>query len=332
MYEARLLPRRRTAFTLIELLVVMALILVIFGLGIGYVVFGQDNQHTVVAAQAVTGATLNAKQRARRDGLPTGIRILFAPATDVKGNPAIWASQIQFIQQPEDYNAGWCQSDPTVGPAFDPNKVCFVGADFLGGASFLGELDEATVQAGDYFTVAGTGVVHQIAKVNYPPYPLNPSNPFSGSVELASPLGAVIAPGTAYTIIRGPRKLPSEDVISLPPTMVVDFGACNTLPLRTLIDFPPAPLPPDPTPYNGITPRKQQVAEILFAPSGGVVGQGTASNKILLWLRDPAQPTPYGGAPLIVSIQVRTGSIEAFPVAPFPTPYRFANDPRYSGS
>ena len=47
MCNARRLPRRRKAFTLIELLVVMALILAIAAIGIGYVVFGQDNQHSV---------------------------------------------------------------------------------------------------------------------------------------------------------------------------------------------------------------------------------------------------------------------------------------------
>ena len=44
MCHARRLPRRRDAFTLIELLVVMVLILAITALGIGYVVFGQDNK------------------------------------------------------------------------------------------------------------------------------------------------------------------------------------------------------------------------------------------------------------------------------------------------
>ncbi len=77
MRHAHNLPRRRDAFTLIELLVVMVLILVIASVGLGYIVFGQDNQHSVNGAQALTGALLNAKQRARRDGLPTGVRILF---------------------------------------------------------------------------------------------------------------------------------------------------------------------------------------------------------------------------------------------------------------
>ncbi len=107
MSVLRCSPPGRKAFTLIELLVVMVLILVIAGLGLGYVVFGQDNQHSVTAANAVTGALLNAKQRARRDGLPTGIRILFGTGKDKNGNPvATFASQVELVQQPEDYTAG----------------------------------------------------------------------------------------------------------------------------------------------------------------------------------------------------------------------------------
>ena len=81
MCHARCLPRRRAAFTLIELLVVMALILGITALGIGYVVFGTSHETAVKGAQAVYGALLNARQTARRDSLPTGVRILFGTNT-----------------------------------------------------------------------------------------------------------------------------------------------------------------------------------------------------------------------------------------------------------
>ena len=76
MRHAQTLSRRRTAFTLIELLVVMVLILVIASVGLGYIVFGQDNQHSVNGAQAVTGVLLNAKQCACCYGLPTGLRMI----------------------------------------------------------------------------------------------------------------------------------------------------------------------------------------------------------------------------------------------------------------
>ena len=88
--------------------------------------------------------------------------------------------------------------------------------------------------------------------------------------------------------------------------------------------------------------------EIVFAPSGAIVGQGTGADKIYLWLRDPNpkltpvanQPLP--GAPLILSIQIRTGLIGVYPVAPWIVgtpiniaagndPYAYVRDPRSSG-
>jgi prepilin-type N-terminal cleavage/methylation domain-containing protein len=320
----------RTAFTLIELLVVMTLILVIFAVGIGYIVFGQDNQHSVTAAQSITGAMLNAKQRARRDGLPTGIRILFANATDKNGNPAVWASQVQLVQQPEDYTAGLILSTTQIAPftvSFVPGSV-----DFQGGAAYVGQIDEAPVQAGDYFTTQASITPHRINSVGVDAA----GNP-AIFLDSAPP---VLPPGTAYAIVRGPRRLPSEDVIQLPPSIVVDDSVypqppgptsiqlCQNLPQRTLVD----------------STQTMQVAEIVFAPSGAVIGQGTGADKVLLWLRDPGLAAPTGGAPLVVSVQIRTGLISVYPVAawnstlpfnsiapPYNDPYQYARDGRASG-
>ena len=319
-------PTRR-AFTLIEMLVVMALILAIFALGIGYVVFGQDSQHSVTAAQSVTGALLNAKQRARRDLRPTGVRILFDPNTKL-------ASQLQFIQQPDDYNFGMCTGSLPPNPPNSPPPLTFgtstsAGAsplDFQGGASFIGEIDESTVQAGDYFTVAGVATPHRINKVYY----TNDSqgNPTVPTINLDS--AAIITPGQAYAIIRAPRRLPSEDTIQLPSSVAIDAALSQNLPLRTLVDYPPAPIAGDPTKYDGTIARVQQYAEILYASSGGVVGQGTGADKVYLWLRDPTAK-PGTGAPLILSTQIRTGLIGVYPVAPGADPYLFVKDPRASG-
>lgn len=327
MCRTRSLPGRRDAFTLIEMLVVIALILVIFSLGIGYVVFGQDNQHSVSAAQTVTGAMLNARGRAHRDGVPTGIRILFAPGKDAKGNPVVWASQLQLVQQPEDYNAGQLMGSAAPIPANSPLTFTTgpAGVDFQGGAAYPGQIDESTVQAGDYFTLAGVPIPHRINKID-------PSLP--GTIYLDSPL-APFAAGTPYAIIRAPRRLPSEDVIQLPPSVVIDdsttasgWTLCQNLPQRSLIDM------------NNPAPG-QSVAEIVFAPSGAVVGQGTGADKVLLWLRDPNQPAPTAGAPLLLSVQIRTGLIGVYPVAPANLaqpivlgsndPYSFVKDPRASG-
>ncbi len=318
MCHTRFLPRRRNAFTLIELLVVIALILVIFSLGIGYVVFGQDNQHSVSAAQAVTGAMLNARQRAHRDGVPTGIRILFG----TNGLPPTQANQLQLIQQPEDYNAGLCQ-----GSAMPTNTLTFTGVDFQGGAAYMGEIDEATIQIGDYFTLSGIATPHRINAI---------AGVVGGpqTITMDSATAQAVAAGAPYAIIRAPRRLPSEDVIQLPPSVVIDdsttaggWPLCQNLPQRLLID--------------SMNPNGVPVAEIVFAPSGAVVGQGTGADKVLLWLRDPTQPAATAGAPLLLSVQIRTGLIGVYPVTPANLaqpivlgnndPYALVKDPRASG-
>ena len=314
MCNARHWPHRRTAFTLIELLVVMALILVIFGLGVGYVVFGQDNQHSVTAANAVTGAFVNNRGRAHRDGLPTGVRLLFG----TNGVQPTQVSQLQLIQQPEDYNAG------QIAASAGGTTVSFSQTDFQGGAGYMGQIDESTIQIGDYFTLSGVQTPHRI---------INIAGPVGGeTLTLASAVGP-LATGAPYNIIRAPRRLPSEDVIQLPPSMVIENGPlpgnpgltfCQNLPQRTLVD----------------SSSNMTVAEIVFAPSGAVIGQGTGADKILLWLRDPAQPNATSGAPLLVSIQIRTGFISVYPVAPWAfgtaiapgnDPYAYVKDGRASG-
>lgn len=309
MCDPHRLPRRRPAFTLVEMLVVMVLILVIMALGVGYVVFGQSNQHSVVGANAVTGAMLNAKQRAHHDGVPTGVRLLFGQNGQ--------CGQIVLIQQPEDYNAGqFVATTPTA-----PYTLTFKGTDFQGGADYPGQIDQSTVEAGDYF----------VSSADTPPLTPHRINRVVDATDviLDSPVNAG-AVGQPYYIIRAPRRLASEDIIQLPPSVVIDNTMCLNVPYRTLIDYPP----------NAVVPNVQQAAEIVFGPAGPVIGQGTAADKVLLWLRDPGQPQPYLGVPLIVSTQVRTGLISVYPVAPWTPgqpvspgndPYRYAEDGRASG-
>jgi prepilin-type N-terminal cleavage/methylation domain-containing protein len=143
MSDARHPPRRRDAFTLIELIVVMALILAVAAVGIGYAVYGQDNNHSAAAAAMVQGAALNARSRAHLDGKPTGVRILFINNQ---------ATQLLLIQQPEDYNLGQVSQTAPAGST----QVNFSGVDFQGGADYAGQSNqttESTVEAGDYFVV-----------------------------------------------------------------------------------------------------------------------------------------------------------------------------------
>ena len=58
--------------------------------------------------------------------------------------------QLELIQQPEDYNAGSVELAGTVATV---TPLTFASVDFQGGAAYPGEIDESTVQAGDYFVL-----------------------------------------------------------------------------------------------------------------------------------------------------------------------------------
>jgi prepilin-type N-terminal cleavage/methylation domain-containing protein len=309
--RARPAPARRPAFTLIELLVVIGIILVLAAITVGYFVLDHDHAATNGGTDRLSGWLLNAKQRAKRDGRATGVRLNLDPATG-------FVSELVYVQQPDDYAVG------LLNPVANSNMVTFGPAtaggpapDFQGGAAYPGEIDESTVQAGDYLEVFGGGGVHQITQVVD-----------AQTLLLAS--NVTLAATTHYRIIRQPRRLPSEDALDLSSNVVIDMSAnpatglpwSLNVPQRQLIDFPPS--------WGG-TRRVLPAAEILFGTGGNLVGQGTGGDKVVLWLRDPGKPTALVGSPLLVSVQVRTGFIAVNPVAPAPNYYQYTQDARSSG-
>jgi prepilin-type N-terminal cleavage/methylation domain-containing protein len=280
---------RRGAFTLIELIVVIAIITVIAVIGALLFPRLQDSQKIVRAADRLQGVMLNAKQRAKRDSKPTGVRILLDPKTNQ-------ATQLQYVQQPDYYTTGQCLGTGPTPAAL----VTFANVDFQGPALTLGQPDQATVQAGDYLEVFGGGGVYQItAVVSQTSLNINPP--------------AVISPAAYYRIIRQPRRLAGEETLDLPNEVVIDGAYSLNLPQRQV--------------------GTAVFYEIVFAPGGGVIGQGTGADKICLWLRDPALADPTDGDPLLVAIQTRTGFVGVYPVGP-PSPgdpYQATREGRSSG-
>src|SRR5262249_45345386 len=121
-----------------------------------------------------------------------------------------------------------------------------------------------------------------------------------------------------------PRQISGEQPLLLPQGVLIDFGINpNYAGGKAILSTPPL--------------RTTGVYEILFAPSGAVVGQGTGLGPLLLWVRDNSNATQKsttlirGGATL-VTVQTRTGFIATHPVANSTTdPYLFARDARSSG-
>jgi prepilin-type N-terminal cleavage/methylation domain-containing protein len=276
----------RGGFTLVELLVVILLLAILLGLA---VVLGPrlaEQARAAHGAEQLQGWLLVARQQARRDQTPTGLRLL----VDADGH----ARSLVTIQQPDPLPAqGDCRGSGGTNPVlFDPPT------DFSAGA---GDPDQAAVRPGDYLELNGGGQVHQIRAVR-------------GRTALDLSVPATL-PGTpTWRILRQPRPVFGEPVLLLPVDVAVDLnpGRSQGVPVRTV-------------------PPGAEFQEILFSPSGAVIGKGTVGDKIFLWVRDVSRDNPYEGEPTVLAIGARTGFISAHPVNPTGDPFLFARDDRSSG-
>lgn len=209
--------RRRPAFTLIEILVVVSLILVLATLTVAFAPRFTERERVVTAADQLQGGMLIAKQRARNDRSPTGLRLVRDP-----NNPKL-VRELQYVQQPDDFSGGVLLSAAT-------NTLIFREVDFGGG---IGGANESLwpVQSGDYIEIKGGGLMHLITKVAS-----------ANSLLLASPAGPLGSPTSQYRIVRGPRLLQGEKPLQLPESVILDLAKS-------------VGLPPDPS-SGGLAPSK----------------------------------------------------------------------------
>lgn len=197
-------PRRacriRPGFTLIEMLVVLGIILFVFGLSVAFLVTVYQKKDAPNGAQLVQNWLLSAKERAKRDMRPTGLR--FIP------NAQNHVQTIQFIQQPLDFTGG---------------KVA-VNAGSLNTARFTGvSLKDAQgnqlVGIGDYLEVFDGGQVHRIMSVDYTAgtatlYSEGSTTAFANPVQ----------PTDNYRIIRQVQVIATEPLLSLPSNVIIDLN------------------------------------------------------------------------------------------------------------
>jgi hypothetical protein len=274
-------------------------------------------------------ALLISKQRALREQVPTGLRLIPDPDHPTR------VSELVYVQQPDD----WFGPNDTVRlevigtqmvPVATFNTNTTTGSpqtDFYGGLGPSQTVAEQyPVQPGDYLEING-GLLARIEE-------LLPSGQKCNQLRLSRDLRPTgTATGVAITtrnhrIIRQPRRLAGENSVKLPQDVVIEVPpptgqpplyTSQKLPMRTVS-------------VNGVPAAT--FYEIVFAPSGGVVGKGTTSNDIImLWVHDTTRDSPLEGEPLLVTVQIRTGMIATQPVDvgnPL-NPYRFARDASASG-
>ncbi|MBV9121766.1 MAG: prepilin-type N-terminal cleavage/methylation domain-containing protein [Planctomycetes bacterium] len=294
----------REAFTLIELLVVLSILAFLAALTAIYFANFSPGDSGQRGADQLSGWLLIARQQARRDGLPTGVRFV------MNGNTAVG---IQYIQQPDDVAQGMY-----IGPVNGNNFVAQI-------SSPSANLTQLGIQAGDYLELYGGGVLRRIVSVggNGPIYNITldqtGSPPLPGA-PTTPPQAYAQQGGQAYTnyrIILQPQVIAGEATQSFPAGVGVDFSS------------PPWYKQPLSNP-----PARAGNYEILFGPSGAVVGQNTGTGLIGLWVRrlkDDNSVDRLADKPILVTVQPRTGFIATHPVSTSGDPYQFAKDGLASG-
>jgi hypothetical protein len=132
--------------------------------------------------------------------------------------------------------------------------------------------------------------------------------------------------GFPYRIMRSPRVVAGEDGLTLPVDVAIQLGAATG---ATAYDPPVS----SPSSSIGVAALPGQVwHDIMFSPSGAIVGSGAANDKIILWVRDVTQPNVTDNSPILVCVYTRSGLIAAHPVdVSGPSPYSFTVDGKSSG-
>ncbi|NBR04907.1 MAG: prepilin-type N-terminal cleavage/methylation domain-containing protein [Planctomycetes bacterium] len=197
--------RKKTAMTLVELLVVMAIIVIFTAITAAFYPANQADRELSRFSNTVQSALLSARNRAKAERLPTGIRFY-----DSDANGKI--DGVVLIQKPAPLD-GLVVGNVTVNP------MTFV----LGfPATYQG-----VINPGD-FMVLESG---DVATISAPLPNATVSNPSSGFYQNLS------AYGTKYRIFRGAVELSGDTPFELSNTIeiFVGSGALSIVPVSLLV-------------------------------------------------------------------------------------------------
>ena len=265
----------------------------------------RDREKVPRGADTLQGCLASARQWAKRDRVPTGVRLISYNGP----NPAYSSTcvELQYIQQPPNYTlllgtGATCPITVTSG-----TTVTLAGSPI---SDFSGGLSPTTpgvwpVQALDYIVLQGT--IHQIAAVS------------ATSLTLGARAGN--ATGTTdYYIVRAPRALAGEASVKMPQDVVIDFRA----------------IPGSPGTQRSTLPATNNGNyDLVFNPSGELLTPpGTnGSNMYFFWVCDNSKlnATTTINDDTLIAVNGRTGQVAAHPVNQTGDPYSFCKDGRSSG-
>lgn len=119
---------------------------------------------------------------------------------------------------------------------------------------------------------------------------------------------SIPVPTTNFRIYRQPRPILGENPLQMSGNIAVDGSLSLVQPNVTGTNY-----------------------DILFSPSGAVVGTNAGHGKIFLYVHDLTQNPVDTDRSGVVAIQTLTGFIGAYNAGPLSDPYLYANEGRISG-
>ena len=245
------LPHRRGGFTLVEMLVVLGILLTLAAMTVAFLPTLNNYQKVQSGASRVQGWFLTAKQRALRDQVPRGIRLL---VETINGRQVV--RTLQYTEQPEDYSLGLL----TVSADSQHATVSGSGVDLGGGFDPSGNASNLSfwpVQPGDFLMV-GQDPTKPIFRITFVT-----SNNFSPANQITTANANLpVASASLYRVIRAPRALAGEAPLLLPQDVVIDVTGDKDTNLNPRASQIP----------NGGSASAVQYYDILFAPTGAVTG------------------------------------------------------------
>lgn len=296
--------KKTSGFTLVELLVVMTIMVVFASLTAAfYPSLKADNAISRVSTM-VQSNFVAARQRAKRDRVPTGIRMQL----DADGR----CTQLLLVQKPEELNVN------TLGDITAAAGGVLTFAEPLTQTGFEDLIFpyDCVVNNSSGESLAVKGINLSNSKQAF--YETNFSIPSFNKL-----------PFSDYRVIRMPRTIPGENKVDIPDEYEISLSKYGSI-LVGKESFPRSNLPISTTLGGG-------VFDIIFDPTGTLSSPGLSGDAVLWLHKFTNDPTDFSNDALIC-IRKINGKIGSFPVdrlnASNPadsSPFGFAKDPRNEG-
>ena len=298
--------KKTSGFTLVELLVVMTIMVVFASLTAAfYPSLKADNAISRVSTM-VQSNFVAARQRAKRDRVPTGIRMQL----DADGR----CTQLLLVQKPEELNVNTLGNITAVNITAGSVSGVLTFAQPLTQAGF-----EDLIFPYDCVVNNSSGESLIISGISGNNASFLPSFSIPNFNQI---------PFSDYRVIRMPRTIPGENKVDIPDEYEISLSKYGSI-APGKESFARSNLP--------ISTLAVSTFDIIFDPTGTVSCPGLSGDAVLWLHKFTNEPTDFSNDALIC-IRKINGKIGAFPVdrlnnsnpADF-SPFGFTKDPRNEG-